>query len=145
MQIHGDVNDIFNPIIFGYGDDTGGEYKELENMNEIELLKKIKSFQYPKTHNYHKLLNFIESEEFDVFVVGHSCGLSDRTLLKTIFEHKNCLAIQIFHYKQSLKDADQEHFEKRIEISRHFSDKVLMRERILPFDPFCHIPQTKKE
>ncbi len=145
LQIHGDVNDILNPIIFGYGDDTGDEYKELENANEMELLKKIKSFQYPSTHNYHKLLNFIESEDFDVFVIGHSCGLSDRTLLKTIFEHKNCLAIQIFHYKQPENEAKQEHFEKRIEISRHFSDKVLMRERILPFDPFCHIPQTKKE
>ena len=102
----------------------------------MELLKKIKSFQYPRTHNYHNLLNYLEVSEFDVFIMGHSCGLSDRTLLKTIFEHPNCLAIQVFHYQ-----GENEHFYKRIEISRHFNNKVLMRERVLPYDQFASIPQ----
>jgi len=138
LYIHGTVNYEENPIIFGYGDDTGEEYKELESEGENELLRKIKSFQYPRTHNYHNLLNYLELGDYDIFVIGHSCGLSDRTLLKTIFEHENCLAIQNFHYK-----GESEDFEKRMEISRHFSNKVLMRERLLPFNNLATIPQCK--
>ncbi len=136
LHIHGTVNDENNPIIFGYGDDTGEEYKQFEVEGENEFLRKIKSFHYPRTNNYHKLLNYLEEREFDVFVVGHSCGLSDKTLLKTIFEHEKCLAIQNFHYKGKPED-----FNKRMEISRHFSNKILMRERVLPFDAFALIPQ----
>lgn len=138
ISIHGTVFDPSNPMIFGYGDDTGDEYKELERDGENEILRKIKSFQYPRTHNYHNLLNYLESNDFDVFIIGHSCGLSDRTLLKTIFEHRKCLAIQKFNFQ-----GEQEDFNKRMEISRHFSDKILMRERVLPYDEFAVIPQAK--
>lgn len=136
IHIHGTVNNEENPIIFGYGDDTGEEYRELEFEGENELLRIVKSFQYPRTHNYHNLLNYLAETEFDVFVIGHSCGLSDRTMLKTIFEHRHCLAIQNFHYK-----GEPEDFEKRMEISRHFTNKVNMRERVLPFDKWATIPQ----
>lgn len=138
IHIHGCLGDSVNPIIFGYGDDTGNEYREFESDGNDELLRKIKSFQYPRTKNYHNLLNTLEEEEFDVIILGHSCGLSDRTLLKTIFEHKNCMCIQNYHYK-----GEEEDFYKRMAISRHFSDKVLMRERVLPFDKQAIIPQTK--
>jgi len=136
IHIHGEIEDEKNEIIFGYGDDTENEYEKLELANENEFLRMIKSFQYPRTHNYHNLLSIIENNEFDVFIIGHSCGLSDRTLLKTIFEHKNCMAIQNFHYK-----GESEDFAKRMEISRHFTDKVKMRERVLPFDENATIPQ----
>jgi hypothetical protein len=136
ISIHGKVSSTSNPIIFGYGDDTGDIYKELE-LEDDEWLRMIKSFQYPRTNNYHKLLNFLSNIAFDVFIVGHSCGMSDKTLLKTIFEHKNCLAIQNYHYK-----GEEEDFNKRMQISRHFSDKALMRERVLPFDKHATIPQT---
>ncbi|UWX53900.1 bacteriophage abortive infection AbiH family protein [Maribacter litopenaei] len=138
INIHGQVDNLNNPIIFGYGDDTNESYRKLEFEDNNELIRKIKSFQYPVTRNYHHLLNILDSKEFDVFIIGHSCGLSDRTLLKTIFEHKNCLAIQNFHYK-----GEEDDFNKRMQISRHFSDKVLMRERVLPFDIQATIPQTK--
>ncbi|MBK6364090.1 MAG: hypothetical protein IPF52_11590 [Saprospiraceae bacterium] len=62
----------------------------------------IKSFDYFKTDNYSKLLAFLESE-FDVYIMGHSCGLSDRTLLSTIFEHENCRKIKIFLQWQLLE------------------------------------------
>lgn len=138
INIHGQINNSNNPIIFGYGDDTNESYNRLEFEDNNELIRKIKSFQYPRTRNYHHLLNILGSKEFDIFIVGHSCGLSDRTLLKTIFEHENCLAIQNFHYKGETDD-----FNKRMQISRHFSNKTLMRERVLPFDYQAIIPQNK--
>lgn len=137
ISIHGRVFDTGNPIIFGYGDDTGGDYKQLEINRDNEWLRKIKSFKYPDTNNYHRLLYSLEEhEEFEVFIVGHSCGVSDKTLLKTIFEHPNCLSIRNYHYKDK-----QEDFDKRINISRHFTDKVLMRKRVLYFDECAKIPQ----
>jgi len=138
ISIHGYVNNPHNPIIFGYGDDTSEDYKKLELDGNRELLRKIKSFQYQRTDNYHNLLYYLDEYEFDVFVIGHSCGVSDRTMLKTIFEHDNCFAIKRFYYKD-----EEEDFYKRMEIARHFSDKIKMRERLLPFDELARIPQSK--
>ena len=107
--------------------------------------------EYPKTGNYKTLLNFLDNGripfkkdvydriselEFEVIIYGHSCGLSDRILLKTIFEHKNCKRIYVaFH-----KDID-DYFNKTIEISRHFDDKKEFLEKLQPFNEFLKIPQ----
>ncbi|NOQ73782.1 MAG: hypothetical protein GQ574_17375 [Crocinitomix sp.] len=128
-HIHGKLDSINNPPIFGYGDDTNEEYVKLENDGRNELLQKIKSFQYPRTRNYHNFLGFIESAPYEVFVVGHSCGLSDKTLLQTLFEHRHCMAIKNFHYQ-----GEEEDFNKRMSIARIFTDKTLMRRLVLPFD-----------
>jgi hypothetical protein len=138
IQIHGSVNDLSNPIIFGYGNDIGSIYSELEEEDNVELLRKIKSFAYPSTNNYHNLLNILDSLPYEVFIVGHSCGVSDKTMLNTIFQHPKCLAIKNYHYA-----GEKEDFYKRISISRHFSDKPLMRKRVLPFDEWAKIPQKK--
>jgi len=142
IHIHGEAGNENHPIIFGYGDDTDDEYRNLEKSGEDEFLMKIKAFQYPSTSHYHQLLDFIEDQKFDVFVVGHSCGLSDRTLLKTIFEHNNCVAIKNFHYKTLENEAREEDFYKRLAISRHFEDKVKMRDRLLPFDANARLYQV---
>lgn len=139
IHIHGSVGDKENQIIFGYGDDTNSIYSGLEEEDESELLRKIKSFAYPKTDNYHKLLNVLDTKPYEVFIVGHSCGVSDKTMLNTIFQHFNCLAIKNYHYL-----GENEDFYKRIAISRHFSDKPLMRKRVLPFDKFAIIPQKEE-
>ncbi|MBU3658640.1 MAG: hypothetical protein FGM14_02110 [Flavobacteriales bacterium] len=130
IQIHGNMN---NPdsIIFGYGDDTSNsKYKELEDADIRELLENFKSIHYPKTKHYNYLMDIVESNPFDVIVLGHSMGLSDRVLLESIFEHENCKAIRLFHRgnKRSFED-------KVIAISRHFKDKQKMRRKIVDFDP----------
>lgn len=144
INIHGTINNQENPIIFGYGDDTGAIYQEMEENGEPELRKYIKSFYYPRTNNYHEILNYLESGEFDVHIVGHSCGMSDKTLLSTIFEHKHCKKIKTYNYKEPKEAAWEEDFSRRLEISRHFKDKILMRERMEPFDEGAHIPQLKE-
>lgn len=139
LYIHGEAGNTTNPIIFGFGDDTSDIYNQLELVGENEFLRMIKSFHYPRNDNYQRLLNYLSEKEFDVITVGHSCGISDRTLLKTIFEHSNCIAIQRYHYK-----GQEEDFIRRMEISRHFSDKQTMRDRMLPFDDSAIIPQLKQ-
>lgn len=93
--IHGEIYSKQNEINFGFGDEMDDFYKEIENIGDNEYLKNFKSFQYSNTTNYDDLLRYIDSEKFQVSILGHSCGLSDRLLLNTIFEHENCRSIKI--------------------------------------------------
>ena len=130
IPIHGSLESK-SEIIFGYGDDAHEKYSELEQSGNSQYLQNIKSFYYPSEKYYIDLINIIEQDEFDVFTIGHSLGLSDRVLLKTIFEHDNCKAIRIFSWD---KKKEEDHFQKRIALSRHFSDKLQMRMKIVEFD-----------
>lgn len=138
--IHGEVNSSENPIIFGFGDEYDKNYKGFEELKNKDILRHIKSFSYFKTSNYHNLLRFIEADEFQVYIFGHSCGLSDRTMLKHIFEHEKCKSIKIFYHK---RDENENDFtDKTYEISRHFSDKGSMRKKLAPFEKSVPMPQA---
>ena len=133
IHVHGKLEDINNPIIFGYGDEMDPYYEKIELLKENEFLNNFKSFGYFKTSNYQDFIRFIDSDAFTVKILGHSCGLSDRILLNTVFEHKNCKSIKIFYYQKD--QAENDYFEKTQEISRHFkaSGKGDMRRKIVPF------------
>lgn len=140
LHIHGALKDPDNEIIFGYGDDMNEDYRNMELANDNTILEHFKSFHYSLGNNYSDLQNTIESAPFEVFIYGHSCGLSDRTLLKTIFEHDNCKAIKILH-----RGSKESHRKIAMNISRHFDDKIKMRKRIIDFSPSATIEQLKPE
>lgn len=98
IHIYGTLNSPANPIIFGFGDELDEEYKKIENLNNNEYLENIKSIKYLETDNYKRLLEIVNSDEYQIFIFGHSCGNSDRTLLNTLFEHENCVSIKPFYY-----------------------------------------------
>jgi hypothetical protein len=135
IQIHGKLNDSLNPIIFGYGDETDELYKEIENINDNEYLKFMKSFGYFKTNSYQQLIDFITGKDYTVHIMGHSCGLSDRVLLKRIFENPYCKHINIYYYQKN--EIENDFINKCMDISRHFSidKKDVMREKITPINP----------
>ena len=89
----------------------------------------MKSIKYAETRNYQNLLAFLEADDYQVFIMGHSCGISDRTLLNTIFEHKHCKEIKRFYNKR--EDCTDNFTDLSINISRNFNDKSLFRERIV--------------
>ncbi|CAM2779036.1 Bacteriophage abortive infection AbiH [Flavobacterium succinicans] len=129
IQIHGRLNDRNNLVNFGFGDEMDDDYKRIENLDDNEYLKNFKSFQYLQNSNYKKLLDFIDTNKFQVVILGHSCGLSDRTLLNTIFEHTNCRSIKVYYHQ---KDDGSDNYTEIIQnISRHFNKKKLMREKIV--------------
>ncbi len=138
--IHGRVSDSSNPLIFGFGDELDSNYHTMELQKSNLFFEYIKSFWYFKTSNYHNLVRFVESNEFQVYILGHSCGLSDRTMLNMIFEHENCKSIKIFYHgnkkKNNFTNLTQE-------ISRHFKDKGMMRKKIVPFDKSEPMPQVE--
>ncbi|WP_459209267.1 AbiH family protein [Aquimarina rhabdastrellae] len=135
-HIHGKLNDLDNPIIFGFGDEMDKVYKEMEEMNDNRFFKYIKSFHYFKNSSYRKLIRFLDSNDFQVCIYGHSCGLSDRVMLNEIFEHNNCKSIKIYFYKD-----ENDFINKTMEISRHFNDNQSMRKKITEFNLKNEIPQ----
>jgi len=129
IHIHGELNNSQNPIIFGFGDDVDKKYQEFEDLNDNRYLENFKSIAYLQTDNYKKLLEFIDSEEYQVFIFGHSCGISDRTMLNTIFEHDNCKSIKPFYHLK--KDGTDNYTEIVQNISRNFNDKKKYRDRVV--------------
>lgn len=124
-----DSNDSPNPVIFGYGDELDEDYKALESINDNKYLENIKSIKYQESNKYKQLLRFINSGHFQIFIFGHSCGISDRTLLNTMFEHDNCASIKLFYHQ---KNEDPDNFsDVMINISRNFNDKAKMRDRVV--------------
>lgn len=128
-HIHGELDNDKNPIIFGYGDELDDDYKEIAKLNDNDYLKNIKSIRYLETDNYRRLLSFIDSAPFQIYIMGHSCGNSDRTLLNTLFEHKNCVSIKPFYYQKD--DGGDNYIELIQNISRNFNDMRLMRDRVV--------------
>ena len=106
IYIHGKLNDVDNKIIFGFGDEIDSNYRKIEDLNLNNAMNYIKSVQYLKTDNYRKVLDFISLDRFQVFIMGHSCSNTDRTLLNKIFEHDNCKSILTFYYKDNEKNTD---------------------------------------
>ena len=126
-HIHGELT---NPdsVIFGYGDDLDENYKNISNLNDNEYLRNFKSIKYLESDRYRKALQFMNAAPYQVFIMGHSCGNSDRTFLNTLFEHKNCVSIKPYYYKNGDKD---NYLEIVQNISRNFTDMKLMRDRVV--------------
>lgn len=140
--IHGQCNDPNNPLIFGFGDELDKDYEKLESHSAKDLFSYFKAFWYFKTSNYYNLIRFIDSADYQVYILGHSCGLSDRTMLNMIFEHQNCKSIKIFYHEE---DGKNNFTQTTQEISRHFKDKQRMRKLIVSFDKSSPMPQVKKD
>ena len=134
--IHGGLREKRNPIIFGYGDEMDKNYEKIEDFNENEFTRHFKSFSYLKTSNYKDLFEYLDKDEFEVHIMGHSCGLSDRVMFSNIFLHKNFSKVQLYYYQYGKKDYENDFFQKTQELSRHFklNSKHRMRTRIVPFD-----------
>jgi len=139
--IHGNLSGEYGEPIFGFGDEIDKRYLEFEDDQNNELFKHIKSFEYLKTKNFYNLTRFLDSEPYQVHIYGHSCGLSDRTLLSQIFEHDYCKSIKIFYHR--INENENDFTEKTYEIARHFKDKIMLRKKLVPFELSREMPQPK--
>ncbi|TMM29815.1 hypothetical protein FDT66_08045 [Polaribacter aestuariivivens] len=139
-SIHGEVNSEHFKPVFGFGDEMDEDYQLIENIDDNEYLKFFKSFQYFQNTAYNNLLRQIDSIKYQVIVLGHSCGLSDRVLLNTIFEHENCRSIKIYYHQR--EDGSDNYLDIVKNISRHFKDKSSMRRKIVSKELSSPLPQN---
>jgi hypothetical protein len=131
IPIHGNIKGTGlngQEPIFGFGDDMDADFEKFELHANEEIFKNIKSFKYLQFGHYRNLIDFIESYPYQIHIYGHSCGLSDRTLLNTIFENENCISIKQFYY---LKDGLDDYERKNYAISRHFKSKSELRIKVV--------------
>jgi len=130
IHIHGTTDKYDqNNVIFGFGDEIDEDYKSIENLNNNTYLENIKSIKYLETDNYKRLLEFVNSGDYQIFIFGHSCGISDRTLLNTLFEHKNCSSIKPFYHKKNSETDNYIDIVKNI--TRNFNSKINMRDKVV--------------
>ena len=116
-------------VIFGYGDELDSGYENLKKLNDNDFLQNMKSIKYLEKDNYRRLLLFADSAPYQIYIMGHSCGISDRTLLNTLFEHKNCISIKPFYYQ--IRDAEDNYLEIVQNISRNFHNMQTMRDKVV--------------
>ena len=132
-HIHGELSKP-ESIIFGYGDELDDDYQKILKLNNNEYLDNMKSIHYLESKNYRDLLSFINEDPFQIYIMGHSCGNSDRTLLNTLFEHKNCITIKPFYHLK--EDGTDDYLDKVKNITRNFTDMQLMRDLVVNKE-FC--------
>lgn len=128
IHIHGEL-DKPKTIIFGYGDELDEHYKNLSNLNDNRYLTNMKSIRYLENSNYRDMLSFINVAPYQIYIMGHSCGNSDRTLLNTLFEHENCVSIKPFYYQMG--DEHDNYSEITQNISRNFTDMQSFRDKVV--------------
>lgn len=129
VHIHGNIKDTKNPIIFGYGDEVDEYYSKIEETGNDLYLENIKSYWYLKTSNYRRIISYLQAEHYEVKILGHSCGLTDRVLLSEIFTHKNCAEIELLYHDKGKGENDYQ--ERTFAIGRQFPQHLKGRMRYL--------------
>ena len=151
VYIHGQLKSEDNPIIFGYGDDSNSDYISYIKRTNDSYLLNLKRQQYNLSSSYQNLKDYIDGfrnydrvrpggvkPEIEVYCIGHSLGLSDRTLLNEIFENSLVKRIKLFYYK------DREGYRTlNNNISRIASTRTL-NNKVINFPNSTEIPQIKK-
>jgi len=140
-HIHNNLN---SDIIFGYGDDTDEVYRGLKNTKNNEFLRCFKTFDYLKSKNYRLVLNELITykEGYDVLIIGHSLGMTDKTILKTILDNDSCQNIELLKRSDlnSLEEKQEHLFELYANLARIFDSEASLREKVIPFEWTVNFP-----
>lgn len=129
IYIHGDLDQHTDEIVFGVGDENKEIYSEIESLYDDDWLVPLKSFHYFRNKKYQQLLGFIANGDYEVYVIGHSCSTTDRTLLNMLFENEACKKIHVYHY-----NGIESYLTTAYNIARNFNDKVTLRRVLQPFN-----------
>ncbi|MGM1057527.1 MAG: AbiH family protein [Bacteroidota bacterium] len=142
-HIHGSLQEDY--IIFGYGNDQNTDYQEIKDLGIDEFLRHFKTFDYLNNKKY----NLIQSQalekyqDFEVFVLGHSLGLTDKTLLSEILNSDKCRKIHFFKRKDLENESYQvkhSYRELTYAASRIITNENLLRKKIVNFEQSTFFP-----
>lgn len=140
FNIHGQIEDQANKIIFGYAAEDD-ESNKLLDTDQNEYLRNIKKYKYKFSHEYERLsslLNRLDSSGV-LSIFGHSCGISDRLIIKQIMNTSVVNSIKIYYYKD-----EEDYFQKITNISRICRDDTVFK-KIVSFPKLTKMPQYDDE
>jgi hypothetical protein len=139
VQIHGILDDIMNPIIFGFAADDD-ESRDLLQFEDKEFMRNIKKHNYKRTKEENRLIQFLENNnQIEVSIIGHSCGLSDKLILNQIFNHDSVSGIRLYYHLNY-----EHYFETQVNIDRIMNNDYNFR-KLLNYQESLFIPQKNRE
>lgn len=137
IHIHGELEN--DNMIFGFSA-ADQEYFYLLNKNDNELLKNIKRKQYEFSNKIDELDAFIKDDDYSIFILGHSCGISDREILNKIFTTKSVSIISTFFYTKQEFGNTSVNIERIIDNESNGENKVIF-DKFLKFRDSCKMLQ----
>lgn len=138
INIHGQCHSDTNPIIFGYAANEDQINGIISKANDKEPLRHIKRFNYAISGEYDKLNDAILSEKnvnSELWILGHSCGLSDSLILQRLIEEDKIKKIRFFVY-----NGKEEFLEKHFNISK-LANSTTCFDKLIPFSNTMAMPQ----
>ena len=103
IYIHGNLdidNDKHDSMIFGYGDEMDSNSLIIQENKDNAFLEFNKAVLYARSGEYQKIVPYIYGDDdFEVYILGHSCANCDRALLNEILDNKHCKLIKYFYYE----------------------------------------------
>jgi hypothetical protein len=100
IHLHGELEYKDNPIIFGYAA-IEEDMDLFRKKGSVEYMRNIKQIRYKRTSNEKTIIQYLEdTEEINISIFGHSCGLSDNLILRNLFCNPKVVSIRIFYYKE---------------------------------------------
>lgn len=139
ISIHGELDSDYNPPIFGYAPKDEDSDKLLNKGDAY--IQNIKEFNYDRTNNYNWLVSLMNkaNQKFDLFLIGHSCGLSDRMILSDIFGHENLRHIYVLYYE------NYTNYREVVSNIARISGRKLKRDKVVNFASCLRCPQLEED
>lgn len=142
-HIHGDLES--GNIVFGYGNDQNDDYQEIKNLEIDEFLRYFKTFDYLNNINYDNVNDkaIDKFPSYDVYILGHSLGLTDKTLLSEILNKDKCRSIHFFKRSDLKEDPSivkSIYRELTYSASRILTNERELRKKIVNFESSISFP-----
>ena len=136
INIHGELYNEENPIVFGYAA-SDEEARELIERNDNEFLRNIKKHCYKRTNNFKKLNSYLDTDgSKTVIIIGHSCGISDKLILNQIFNHPKVRKILPFYYENH-----ESYFQTQVNMDRIMNNDDNFNSRLVSSESSWRTPQ----
>lgn len=104
IDLHGQINNSVNNPVFGYSL-TDENYDDFRNkFNDSTYEENIKNRDYIISNSYQRFYDtfrLFDNHSIKVYILGHSCSISDQKILYEIFSHNAFSKVTIFKYGDS--------------------------------------------
>lgn len=138
VYIHGKLNSLNNPIIFGFAADND-DMENLIDKDDNEYLRNIKRHEYKRTNNEKHLKKYLDqTENISIFIIGHSCAISDKQILEQILNHPNIHSVYILYHNNY-----ESYYQTQVNIFRIIKNNNSF-EKLVSFQDCCKMPQCSE-